>query len=530
MNQEEYQKEQKEVKEVKKEYQNFESFGFSSEIQKGVTDAGFKLPSPIQSVTIPKIFEGLDIVAQAHTGTGKTAAFGLPLMDMMALNEGVQGLVITPTRELANQVGDELYRLGSNKGIKTATVYGGQSYSRQLSRIENGANIIVATPGRLLDMLKSKKLRDLKPKFVVLDEADEMLDMGFLDDIKAIFKFIPSERQTLLFSATMPEPIKKLAKVILKSPHFISVTKNEITNSNIKQQYYIIEEYERDDAMTRLFDFFNPKKLIVFCRMKREVDRVATLLLSRGYSAKGLHGDMEQRQREEVIRSFKKGAVDILVATDVAARGLDISNVTHVFNYHIPFDPEGYVHRIGRTGRGDNSGLAITFATPLEFRELSRIQKKVGAKIEHCFIPTADEVKDIHLERFIDEIKHQKIDQNASKIMESLEQDMDISQICYKLLSMLGSKIEISGSNKIGIDKDRIKRILEQKKRDSGNRSRGGGGGNRRFRGRSGGGSRDGGGGSRDRNGGGGNRDRRGGSGSGSGSGNSGNRRRTQNR
>ena len=466
--------------------QNFKSFGFSDEIQKGVTDAGFRLPSPIQFEAIPKIFKGLDIVAQAHTGTGKTAAFGLPMMDMIKLNKGVEGLVIAPTRELANQVSDELYKLGTNKGIKTATVYGGQSYSRQLGRIENGANIVVATPGRLLDMLKSKKLKNFNPNFVVLDEADEMLDMGFLDDIKAIFKYLPEERQTLLFSATMPEPIKKLAKIILKSPDFISVTKNEITSSNIKQQYYIIEEYERDDAMTRLLDFFNPTKLIVFCRMKKEVDRVATMLLSRGYSAKGLHGDMEQRQREEVIRSFRKGAVDVLVATDVAARGLDISDVSHVFNYHIPFDPEGYVHRIGRTGRGDNFGLAITFATPLEFRELSRIQKKVGAKIEHCFIPTADEVKDIHYDRFIEKIKHQKIDSNTTQILNALEEEMDISQICYKLLSMLSDKIDIKGSNKIGVDKERIKYILEQKKRESNDRNRG----NRRKRYRSGGGGK----------------------------------------
>ena len=459
--------------------QDFYSFGFTQDIQKGIDEAGFKLPSPIQAVTIPKIFQGLDLVAQAHTGTGKTAAFGLPILEMLKMNSNAEVLVITPTRELANQVSDELYRLGRFKGVKTATVYGGQSYSKQLSRVENGANIIVATPGRLLDLLKGDKLKNFAPNYVVLDEADEMLDMGFLEDIKKVFTYLPKKRQTLLFSATMPEPIKKLAKQILKEPDFISVTKKEVTNRNIEQKYYIIDEYERDDAMTRLLDCFVTPKVIVFCRMKREVDRVSTLLVSRGYSAKGLHGDMEQRQREEVIRSFKKGAIDLLIATDVAARGLDISDVTHVINYHIPFDPESYVHRIGRTGRGDSKGLAITFATPMEFRELSRIQKKIGAKIKHCFIPTADEVKDIHYDRFIEKIRHQPIDQSANKILEALEEEMDISQICFKLLSMLNDKIDIKGSNQIGIEKSQIERILKQKERESYSNN------NRRGRGRS---------------------------------------------
>ncbi len=450
--------------------QNFEQFGFSSPILRGIKDAGFRLASPIQASSIPKILAGKDLVAQAHTGTGKTAAFGLPILDMMEMNSGIETLVISPTRELANQISDELYKLGFHKKVKTATIYGGQSYTKQINRIKGGANIVVATPGRLLDMLKSNRIEDFNPKYVILDEADEMLDMGFLDAIKEIMSYLPSNRQTLLFSATMPKPIKDLAKIILNDPEFISITTKDSTNINIEQKYYIIEEYERDDALTRLFDYFEPKKLIVFCRMKKEVDRVSTMLIARGYPAKGLHGDMEQRQRDEVIRSFKKGSIDILVATDVAARGLDISNVTHVFNYHIPFDPESYIHRIGRTGRADKKGIAITFATPLEFRELTKIQKKVGTKIEHCFIPTATEIKDLHLERYINRIKKQKINPEVTTILEELEEEMDISQICYKLLSMLNEKIVIQGNENIGINKDKIERILAKKRAENSNK------------------------------------------------------------
>ena len=496
--------------EVKKDVieNTFEQFGFKDNILKGVTEAGFKLPSPIQASSIPKVFTGTDLVAQAHTGTGKTAAFGLPIMDMMTLNAGVECLVIAPTRELANQVSDELFKLGRFKGIKTATVYGGQSYSRQLSRIEQGAQVVVATPGRLLDMLSSGKLRNFAPKFVILDEADEMLDMGFLDDIQEVFTHLPDERQTLLFSATMPMQIKNLAKRILKEPEFVSVTNNETTNKDIKQEYYVIDDYERDDAVTRLLDTASPEKAIIFCRMKREVDRISTMLMGRGYSAKGLHGDMEQRQREEVIRSFKNSNLNILVATDVAARGLDISGVSHVFNYHIPFDPESYVHRIGRTGRAGNKGTAITLVTPMEFRELSKIRKKVGSTIEQSYVPTANDVKDIHLAKFLDKIKHQPINNDVAKIIETLEESMDISQICFKLLSMLIDSKSIKGPNRIGLDEHRVKALIERQKRDDDNRRGGNGGGGGRGRSRGGyRGSRSGGGGYRGNRDGGGGRD-----------------------
>jgi len=457
----------------------FEDFGFRSEVLKGVIEAGFTIPSPIQQKAIPIVLSGKDVIAQAHTGTGKTAAFGLPILNMIdSTNRKVEALVITPTRELATQVSDELYKLGQYNGIRTMSIYGGQSYSRQLNLLDKGVNIVVATPGRLLDILKSGKMPNFNPKFVVLDEADEMLDMGFLDDIKEIFTFLPKDRQTLLFSATMPTPIKTLAQTILNNPEFITVSTGQTTNKDIKQYYYVIEESERDDALSRLLDSFDKQKSIIFCRMKVEVDRVSAMLIGRGYSANCLHGDMEQKQRERIIKSFKNNELDILVATDVAARGIDISNVSHVFNYHIPFDPESYVHRIGRTGRGGNSGSAITFVTPLEFRELERIKKKIGDEMELCFIPSAQEVKSVNLQKKLQDIRSQEIKNEAIEMLNILKEEMDLTHVCLKLISQMLEDEKIDGPEKIGIDIKRLNALLTKHK-DSNNRrgqnNRGGG-------------------------------------------------------
>jgi len=313
----------------------FTDFNLSQPIQQAISDAGFK-ESPVQKEAIPLILDGHDMIAQAQTGTGKTAAFGLPMLSQMKADGTVEGLVIVPTRELAMQVSDELYRFGKLSGLRTATVYGGTPYGKQIERIKQ-ASIVIATPGRLQDLLMSGKIK-INPKFVVLDEADEMLDMGFLDEIKNIFTFLPKERQTLMFSATMPKAIRKLAQEILNDPKTVSITKSESTNTAINQLYYVVNDRERDDALVRLIDYKNPSKAIVFCRMKMEVDRLISHLTSQGFKVGGLHGDMEQKQREISIRGFKNGAVDIFVATDVAARGLDVNDVSHVFNYHIPFD------------------------------------------------------------------------------------------------------------------------------------------------------------------------------------------------
>ncbi|HIQ27863.1 MAG TPA: DEAD/DEAH box helicase, partial [Sulfurovum sp.] len=277
----------------------FSEFNFHKDIDKGVRIAGFKEPSPIQEEAIPIIAAGSDLVGQAHTGTGKTAAFGLPMMDRLAKGEIERALVITPTRELATQVADELYHLGRFAGIRTLTVYGGVGYGRQIALIHKGVQIVVATPGRLKDLYKKGKIDVFNPEIVVLDEADEMLDMGFLDEIKEIFEYIPQNRQTLLFSATMPEPIKDLANNILYQPEFLSVVgDSETTNNIIDQRYYMINENQRDEAIVKLLETEETNKCIIFCRMKREVDRLTEHLQALGFNAAGLHGDLEQRDRE----------------------------------------------------------------------------------------------------------------------------------------------------------------------------------------------------------------------------------------
>lgn len=446
----------------------FNDFNFKDELLKAIKEAGFKEPSPIQKEAMPIVMQGRDIVAQAHTGTGKTAAFALPVLNMLKLDSSVEMVVVVPTRELATQVSDEIYKFGKFMGVRTATVYGGSSYSRQIKHVEN-ANIVVATPGRFLDLLSSKKI-DINPSFVVLDEADEMLDMGFLDDIKKIFKFFKNDnRQTLMFSATMPKPIKDLADKILNNPATVKITQANVTNAKITQNFYVVKDSERDDALIRLIDFKDPKKAIVFCRTRKETDRIAMLLSSKGYVAAGLHGDMSQREREDVIKAFKKDTLEILIATDVAARGLDVNNVTHVFNYHLPFDSESYVHRIGRTGRAGKDGEAISIVTPAEFKALKNIQKSVGSNLEAKVIPTISDVYMKQKDTLLAEVKEKKIDTSAKELVSALLEDgLDIDDIALKLASMIFSQNDIEGSNKIGLNIVQIKELMAKTKNDRG--------------------------------------------------------------
>jgi len=499
----------------------FTDFNLKDTIQASITEAGFTEPSPVQRDAIPLILEGHDIIAQAQTGTGKTAAFGLPAMSMMKADGTVEGLVIVPTRELAMQVSDELFRFGKLSGLKTATVYGGTPYGKQIDRIKQ-ASIVVATPGRLQDLLMSGKIK-INPSFVILDEADEMLDMGFLDEIKNIFTFLPAKRQTLMFSATMPNGIRKLAEQILNNPKTVSITKSEKTNTKITQLYYVVQERERDDALVRLIDFKNPDKCIIFCRMKKEVDRLVAHMTAQGFKVSGLHGDMEQKQREVTIRAFKSGGIDIFIATDVAARGLDVNDVTHVFNYHIPFDSESYVHRIGRTGRAGKTGEAITLVSPNELRTIKRIEKDVGAKLITQVIPTRMEVQNNRSDELIAKIAETKVTEKAIELVKTLQHDLDIVTIAHLLASMIQSENAVKGKDNIGLGLEEIELLIERAMQNRG----GGGGGRNRGRGghrnsrsgggrsshgrngRSGGGDRGGrsGGGRSSRNGGGGRRD-----------------------
>ena len=454
----------------------FNEFNFHGDIAKGVKIAGFKEPSPIQEMVIPIIANGSDMVGQAHTGTGKTAAFGLPMMDKLAKGEIERALVITPTRELATQVADELYHLGRFAGIRTLTVYGGVGYGRQIALIHKGVQIVVATPGRLKDLYKKGKIDVFNPEIVVLDEADEMLDMGFLEEIKEIFEYIPQNRQTLLFSATMPQPIKDLAKDILYQPEFISVVnEDEPTNNIIDQRYYMIEEYQRDEAIVRLLETEETNKCIIFCRMKREVDRLAEHLQALGFNATGLHGDLEQRDREAVIKEYRRGETKIMVATDVAARGLDVKDVTHVFNYHIPFDPQSYVHRIGRTGRAGKSGQAITLVTTGEFKELQRIQKEVGAEMRLATLQGDDGLDDTGREYLAEQIRDIHVHQDAADMLRYLG-DMDKDVLLEKLMSRLIGQEQQNVGSQIGFDQNAVDEMMEgydsNKKASRGNNRR----------------------------------------------------------
>lgn len=455
----------------------FSEFNFHKDIAKGVKIAGFKEPSPIQEEAIPIIASGSDLVGQAHTGTGKTAAFGLPMMDKLARGEITRALVITPTRELATQVADELYHLGRFAGIRTLTVYGGVGYGRQIALIHKGVQIVVATPGRLKDLYKKGKIDVFNPEMVVLDEADEMLDMGFLEEIKEIFEYIPQSRQTLLFSATMPEPIKQLANDILYQPEFLSVVGDEETTNNvIEQRYYMICEHQRDEALVKLLETEETNKCIIFCRMKREVDRITEHLQALGFNASGLHGDLEQRDRETVIKAYRRGETKIMVATDVAARGLDVKDVTHVFNFHIPFDPQSYVHRIGRTGRAGKSGQAITLVTTEEFKELQRIQKEVGAEMRLATLNAGDGLDDTGKEYIAEYVRDVAMHKNVDEMLEYLS-GMDQKLLVEKLISYMMFAEENNIGSQIGFDQATVNEMMqnyegEQKATRNNNRRR----------------------------------------------------------
>ncbi|GAA5394921.1 DEAD/DEAH box helicase [Streptococcus uberis] len=370
----------------------FTEFNLSEDIQSAVVTAGFEKASPIQEMTIPLALEGKDVIGQAQTGTGKTAAFGLPTLNKIRTDENIiQALVIAPTRELAVQSQEELFRFGRDKGVKVRSVYGGSSIDKQIKALKSGAHIVVGTPGRLLDLIKRKALKLDHVETLILDEADEMLNMGFLEDIEAIISRVPSERQTLLFSATMPAPIKEIGVKFMKNPEHVQIKNKELTNVNVEQFYVRVKEQEKFDTMTRLMDVDQPELSIVFGRTKRRVDEITRGLKLRGFRAEGIHGDLDQNKRLRVIRDFKGDQIDILVATDVAARGLDISGVTHVYNYDITQDPESYVHRIGRTGRAGKTGESITFVSPNEMGYLSMIENLTKKQMKPLKPATAEE-------------------------------------------------------------------------------------------------------------------------------------------
>jgi ATP-dependent RNA helicase DeaD len=384
----------------------FQELGLSSSLMESISKMGFEEPSPIQAQTIPLGLQNRDVIGQAQTGTGKTAAFGIPLIEKIDVkNENIQAVVVAPTRELAIQVSEELYKIGYHKRSRVLPIYGGQDINRQMRSLKKNPHIIVGTPGRLLDHINRKTIRLNAVHTIVLDEADEMLNMGFIEDIEAILSNVPSDRQTLLFSATMPDPIRRIAEKFMNNPELVKVKAKEMTVPNITQYYLETHERKKFDVLTRLLDIQSPELAIVFGRTKRRVDELSEALTLRGYTAEGIHGDLTQAKRMSTLRKFKEGTIEVLVATDVAARGLDISGVTHVYNFDVPQDPESYVHRIGRTGRAGKTGMAMTFVTPREMDIVKNIERTTNRKMDRMKPPTVDEAIESQQQMTVEKIR-----------------------------------------------------------------------------------------------------------------------------
>lgn len=369
---------------------SFESMHLKPELLEMIRAKGFVEPTPIQTQTIPLALEGHDLMGQARTGTGKTASFGIPILNCLLPNGGLQALIVCPTRELSVQVRDEIDSLGRNLGIQVVSIYGGQSIELQFKALGKQPEIVVATPGRLLDHMRRGSICMEDIRFVVLDEADEMLDMGFLPDIELILSECPRTRQTFLFSATLPEEIRGLGTRFMQDPEVILIDADEPTVPIVEQRCYRVQPSRKIQAICRILDMEQPPVSLVFCRTKRGADELAGKLNQRGFKAEALHGDMSQRERDLVMNRFRRGGLRVLVATDLAARGLDVEMVSHVFNYDIPDDPDIYVHRIGRTGRAGRGGIAITLVEPSQIKNLRLIEHRIDRRIPVCELPVGD--------------------------------------------------------------------------------------------------------------------------------------------
>ena len=430
--------------------QKFEELDISEEILNAIKAMGFEEATPIQSQSVSIVKSGRDLIAQSQTGTGKTAAFGIPTLEMLDENDrSVQAIVLCPTRELAIQVSEEFRRLLKFKqNLRVLPIYGGQPIDRQIMALKKGVQVIIGTPGRFIDHLNRRTIKTENVKMVVLDEADEMLDMGFREDIEAILQKTPEERQTMLFSATMPRAILDLSKKYLKNPDTIRISPKELTVPLIEQTYYEVTEHSKMEALSRVVDIYNPKLSIAFCNTKKRVDDLVEKLQGRGYFAEAIHGDLKQSQRDSVMKKFREGTIDILVATDVAARGIDVDDIDLVINYDLPQDEEYYVHRIGRTGRAGRSGRACTFVVGREIYRLRDVMARTKAKIERRKLPSINEIADVKGKIFIEKIKEEieagGLEKYLLMIEESLLKDDVLAlDIAAALLKMeLGRDIE----------------------------------------------------------------------------------------
>ena len=472
----------------------FDELQLDERIVRAVTDMGFEAASPIQAQAIPVQLEGLDIIGQAQTGTGKTAAFGIPLLQKIDPDsKKLQAIALCPTRELAIQVAEEIRRLAKYMhGIKVLPIYGGQDIVRQIRGLKEGTQIVIGTPGRVMDHMRRKTIRCDHVHTVIMDEADEMLNMGFLEDMETILSQLPEERQTVMFSATMPPAIQEIARKFQNDPVNVKVVKKELTVPKVTQYYYEVKPKTKVEVMCRLLDMYAPKLSVAFCNTKKQVDELVQELQGRGYFAEGLHGDLKQEQRDRVMNSFRNGATEILVATDVAARGIDVGDVEAVFNYDIPQDDEYYVHRIGRTGRAGRDGIAFSFVVGREVYKLRDIQRYCKTRIIPQAIPSLDDITEIKAEKIMDQVKETINNVDLTKMIQVIEQKlveedytaMDVAAALLKI-AMGEENEDIAESGHLAPSLDELDRYGRD------NRSRGGRNNGRRDGGRGSRGGRD---------------------------------------
>lgn len=434
----------------------FEELQLDERILRAVADMGFEEASPIQGQAIPLELAGQDLIGQAQTGTGKTAAFGIPLLQRVdPKSKKQQAIVLCPTRELAIQVAEEVRNLAKYMhGIKVLPVYGGQEIGKQIRSLKSGVQVIIGTPGRVMDHMRRRTIRPEEVHTVVLDEADEMLNMGFLEDMETILGQLPEERQTVMFSATMPQAIMEIARKFQKEPAVVKVVKKDLTVPKVTQYYYEVRQKNKVEVLCRLLDLYAPKLSVVFCNTKKGVEEVVEALQGRGYFAEGLHGDLKQVQRDRVMNSFRNGKADILVATDVAARGIDVDDVEAVFNYDIPQDDEYYVHRIGRTGRAGREGKAFSLVVGREVYKLRDIQRYCKTRIIPQAVPSLNDVTAIKVDKILDQVKEtidsQELDDMIDVIeMKLIEEDYTAMDLAAALLRMMmGNSEDIAESSR----------------------------------------------------------------------------------
>jgi ATP-dependent RNA helicase DeaD len=425
----------------------FSLIGLRSELVQTLTEMGYNAPTPIQSELIPPMLAGRDVIGQSQTGSGKTAAFGLPILErLQAGQRHVQGLIVAPTRELAIQVAEAISHYGRKSAVRVSAFYGGQPYTTQIRCLKKGVDVVVGTPGRLLDLIHRRLLDLQRVSTVMLDEADEMLSMGFIADIEAILDETPSERQTALFSATMPKEIQRLARRYQRDPHAFTMGGRKLTVATVEQRCYLINESDRLAALTRLFETETIVSAIVFARTRAGTDELANALVNLGFQAEVLNGDLSQDARERILQRFRTNQIKVLVATDVAARGLDIDHVTHVFNYDLPRDPELYVHRIGRTGRAGKSGTAVSLFTPKERWHLRKIEAFTKQKITLATLPTEEEVRCRRDQRLVERmtvwLKRGRCQRERGMVSKLIEEGHDVMEIAAAALKLVRAEEE----------------------------------------------------------------------------------------